>query len=268
MLANKTAVACHVVDDVEVRVEGEGDETIVMVHGWPDTYRLWDAQVEFLKARYRCVRFTLPGFDATVPARPYTIDQVVAFLHRVVAYLSPGRKVVLMLHDWGCAFGYEFAMRHPELVSRIVGVDIGNPKGLQRAWTARAKFLVMAYQVWLAFAWKLGGPLGDWMTVRTARWIGRPADGRYISFRMTYPYYLSWFGGEQAYRRHMHPFRPQCPMLFLYGRRKPFMFHTQAWIDELARRKGNRVVGFDTGHWVMLQQPERFNQVVGEWLSA
>ena len=38
-----------------------------MVHGWPDTYRLWDGQVEALKDRYRCVRFTLPGFDAAQP---------------------------------------------------------------------------------------------------------------------------------------------------------------------------------------------------------
>jgi len=25
---------------------------------------------------------------------------------------SPSRKVILMLHDWGCVFGYQFAMRH------------------------------------------------------------------------------------------------------------------------------------------------------------
>ena len=57
----------QVIDDVEVHVEGEGAETIVMVHGWPDTYRLWDSAVAALKDRYRCVRFTLPGFDAAKP---------------------------------------------------------------------------------------------------------------------------------------------------------------------------------------------------------
>ena len=46
----------------DIHVEGEGAESIVMVHGWPDTYRLWDATVEVLKGRYRCIRFTLPGF--------------------------------------------------------------------------------------------------------------------------------------------------------------------------------------------------------------
>src|SRR6478735_2879020 len=42
----------------DLHIEGTGPETIVMIHGWPDTYRLWDKQVEHLKDRYRCIRFT------------------------------------------------------------------------------------------------------------------------------------------------------------------------------------------------------------------
>jgi pimeloyl-ACP methyl ester carboxylesterase len=257
------------VDGIEVHVEGDGAETIVMVHGWPDTYRLWDAAVEFLRARFRCVRFTLPGFDAAKPRRIYTVDELAGFLRAVVTRASPGRKVILMLHDWGCAFGYEFTMRHPELVSRLVGVDIGNPKGLARALSLREKLVVVAYQWWLALSWKIGGRLGDRMSLQMARWMKCPSDRRFISSCMAYPYYVAHFGGEQAYRRQMQSFRPSCPMLFVYGRRKPVMFHTRAWVDELlARRRENQAIEFDTGHWVMLQQPARFNQVVGGWLAA
>jgi pimeloyl-ACP methyl ester carboxylesterase len=256
------------IDGFDVHVEGDGAETIVMVHGWPDTYRLWDAQVEFLKARYRCVRFTLPGFDATKERRIFTIDELTAFLHRVLKQVSPGRKVILMLHDWGCAFGYEFTMRNPDLVSRIVGVDIGNPKGLARALSRREKLILVGYQWWLALAWRIGGRLGDWMSAQMARWMRSPSDRRFISSCMAYPYYVAHFGGEQAYRRQMHAFKPSCPMLFIYAKRKPVMFHTRAWIDELLVGKENQVVAFDTGHWIMLQQPERFNQVVSGWLSG
>ena len=76
------------VDGVEIHIEGEGAETIVMVHGWPDTYRLWDAQVAFLKSRYRCVRFTLPGFDIDKPRRADSIDEIAEFLRRVVEHVS------------------------------------------------------------------------------------------------------------------------------------------------------------------------------------
>jgi pimeloyl-ACP methyl ester carboxylesterase len=41
------------VNDTEVIVEGNGAESVVMIHGWPDTHRLWDAQVETLKATCR-----------------------------------------------------------------------------------------------------------------------------------------------------------------------------------------------------------------------
>jgi pimeloyl-ACP methyl ester carboxylesterase len=253
----------------EVHVEGDADaEPIVMVHGWPDTYRLWDAQVAFLKDMYRCIRFTLPGFDESQLRRAYTIDEVTAFMRQVIELLCPGKKVTLMLHDWGCVFGYEFYMRHPQLVARIVGVDIGSQQGLRRELKARAKFYILAYQVWLAIAWKIGGPLGDWMTRKMARWVRAKSDPRFIASRMNYAYYLTWFGGEQSLRRRTQLFKPACPMLFVYGERKFFMFHAKAWVEALNQRPGSKAVGFDTGHWVMLQRPERFNQVAGEWLSS
>jgi pimeloyl-ACP methyl ester carboxylesterase len=255
-------------DGIEIHVEGDGAETIVMVHGWPDTYRLWDVQVAFLKSRYRCVRFTLPGFDVTKQRRGFSIDQIAEFLRQVVERVSPGRKVTLLLHDWGCAFGYQFYARFPELVARIVGVDIGDTRGLKHTLSARAKFLMMAYQWWLSLAWFVGGRLGDRMALQMKRWMRSRSDERFIGSCMCYPYYLTWFGGRRSYRPQFRRFAPTCPLLFIYGKRKPFMFHTQAWIDELALRKENRVIAFDTGHWVMLQQPERFNQAVGGWLSA
>lgn len=253
---------------IDVHVEGEGPDTIVMVHGWPDTYRLWDAQVEFLKARYRCIRFTLPGFDETQPRRIYTVDEVSGFLQQVIEQLSPGKKVTLMLHDWGCIFGYEFTMRNPALIARIVGVDIGDARGLRRELSARSKFYILAYQVWLALAWKVGGRLGDWMTRKMAGWVRARSDPRFIGSRMNYPYYLAWFGGKESFGRQTQRFEPACPMLFLYGERKLFMFHAKAWADALNRQPGSKALGFDTGHWVMLQRPERFNEVVGAWLAG
>src|ERR1051325_3301191 len=104
------------VDGVEVIVEGSGP-SIVMVHGWPDTYRLWDGQVEALKQRFRCIRFTLPGFDLSQPPRAYSLDEVIGAIAEVVSRTCAGEKATLLLHDWGCFYGYQFAMRHPERVA-------------------------------------------------------------------------------------------------------------------------------------------------------
>lgn len=261
MIVNVAGIAVH--------VEGEADaEPIVMAHGWPDTYRLWDAQVESLKAKYRCIRFTLPGFDETQPRRIYTVAEVTGFIRQVILQLSPDKQVTLMLHDWGCIYGYEFYRRNPALVARIIGVDIGDAHALLPALSTRDKLLIVSYQVWLAFAWKLGGRLGEWMTRKMAGWFHALSDPRFIRSRMNYPYYLAWFGGKQSFARQTQPFNPACPMLFVYGERKLVMFHARAWTDRLLKQPGSRVVAFDTAHWVMREQPERFNEVVGDWLAA
>lgn len=252
---------------VEVFVEGTGPEPIVFVHGWPDTHRLWDRQVRELSQRYRCVRFTLPGFEAGPPRRTYTLDDVVEVIRRVVEASCGGRPVTLLLHDWGCVFGYQFALRYPQLVGRVIGVDVGDAgsrRNLQELGL-RAKALVVAYQLWLAVAWRIGGRTGDWMARAMARLAGAPGDRALIGARMGYPYYVQWLIGGF---RQVRSFRPACPMLFVYGRRKPFSFHSSAWAAEVAARPGNRVLGFDTGHWVMVAAPEQFNEAVIDWLAA
>jgi len=158
------------IDGVEVIVEGAGP-AIVMIHGWPDTHRLWDAQVEALKERYRCVRFTLPGFELAASKRAYTFEEVLETIRHVIEQACPGERVTLLLHDWGCFFGYQFAMRHPERVERVIGVDIGDAgsRGNRAELGFIGRFMVLGYQVWLALAWRIGGGIGDAM----ARWMAR-----------------------------------------------------------------------------------------------
>jgi pimeloyl-ACP methyl ester carboxylesterase len=199
------------------------------------------------------VRFTLPGFDAG-PRRAYPFEALMETLRSIVG----GERVILLLHDWGCFFGYQFAMRHPELVERIVGVDIGDAGSRQHLAEigASGKLKIVAYQVWLALAWFFGS---DAMARFMARLIRVP-PGREVRAQMGYPYAMRWFGVAGGFKG-LRVFKPHCPMLFLYGERKPFMFHSRAWAARM------QAVAFPTGHWVMLQAPEAFNQAVLTWLA-
>ncbi|MEO9205408.1 MAG: alpha/beta fold hydrolase [Gammaproteobacteria bacterium] len=154
------------IDGVDVYLAGKGDETIVMIHGWPDTYRLWDAQVALLQTKYRCVRFTFPGFDIEKPRQLFTLPQVIQIFKHIIEQVSPKKKVILMLHDWGCFFGYQFYMQNQTMVSKIIGIDIGNVHSPEHraSLTASQKASLYTYQIWLALAWRIGGRLGDKMT--------------------------------------------------------------------------------------------------------
>jgi pimeloyl-ACP methyl ester carboxylesterase len=253
---------------MEAIVEGRGPKAIVMIHGWPDTHRLWDRQVEALKARYRCVRFTLPGFDSG-PKRAYPLDELLETLRGIVERACPGEQVTLLLHDWGCFFGYQLAMRHPQLVERVVGIDIGDGGSRQHRAELGVKgmAIVLAYQVWLAAAWRVGGRIGDAMARAMARAMPCPSvEPRDVHAQMGYPYAMRWFGVAGGISG-VAVFKPQMPMLFMYGERKPIMFHSRAWAERVAAKPGNRVIAFPTGHWIMVQRPGDFNAALLDWLA-
>ncbi len=254
---------------VPVFIEGDGPETIVMLHGWPDTHRLWDRQVAFFSKRHRCVTMTLPGFGEPGQPRGYTLEHVVSVIERVVAAVSPNEKVTLMLHDWGCVFGYQFAMQHPERVSRMVAIDVGdaNSPAFKQSLSIVAHAMVFTYQIILAWAWYIGGAIGDGLTRGMAKALQPKVDTRHVHAGMNYPYAMRWmkaFGGFDS----IGQIEPLCPFFYAFGRNKPFMFHSEQWVTGLAKRSGNAVQGFDSRHWVMVDCADEFNAAVAAWLAA
>jgi cis-3-alkyl-4-acyloxetan-2-one decarboxylase len=259
---------------VEVHIEGHLDadkpSTVLMLHGWPDTHHLWDATVDALKAQHRCIRFTLPGFDAHAPQPGASLSSMTALLLKIVHTLSPDQPVTLLIHDWGCFFGYEFATRHPMCVAKIVAVDIGDhsSKAFAKSLTAKAKWQILSYQVWLALAWKLG-PIAPKLATGMTRWMARAlrcqSDPERITWAMNYPYAMTWFGSLGGFKGAAQ-LGLLCPVLYLYGERKPFMFHSPEWLANLANTPGSGAIGFPTGHWVMLSDAPGFNATVAKWL--
>ncbi len=260
---------------VAVQIDEPADreplDTVLLLHGWPDTAALWDGTVAALARQWRCVRFTLPGFAAGDAAGARTLAQVTELLHQVVRQTGGGTPVTLLLHDWGCLFGYHFMRLHPTLVSRVIGVDIGDAgsRAHRAELSGRAKLWILGYQLWLALAWRIGGGLGDQMARKLAKAMRVPAPPQQIRAQMGYPYWITWTGTHGSYRA-AKPFRvtdPALPMLFVYGRRKPALFHSSAWVQALAARPGCRVVEMATGHWVMLAAPADFHAAVIDWLG-
>jgi len=103
-----------------------------------------------------------------------------------------------------------------------------------------------------------------------ARWMAAvlrcPTPPAQIGAQMGYPYAVKWLGVKGGFG-HLRTFDPEVPMLFVYGQRKPFMFHSQIWLDRLACRPSNRVLGLPTGHWVMIKRPQEFNAALLAWLA-
>jgi cis-3-alkyl-4-acyloxetan-2-one decarboxylase len=246
-------------------IEGNAaGETIVFIQGWPDDASLWDGAVTALRETYRCVRMTLPNFGGDRTARwGYGTLEIVEALERLVREAGAGRPVTLVLHDWGCYWGHAVHHRNPDLVARVAGVDVAPH---YRPPTFLALSGIVAYQWWLLGAFAAGGPIGDSMTRGFAKLAHVQVDEAHLSAWMNYPYRNFWadtFTGRGG--KLVAGYWPKCPLLFVYGEKKPFPFHSAAWVDHV-RRVGGEVVGLPCDHWVP-RHPE-FVDVLRRWLKT
>ena len=254
---------------IEIIEEGQGAETIVMLHGWPDTHQLWDKQVEALKTHFKCVRFTLPGFVDSLEARAHSLDEITAVIEEIVRKVSPDKPVILLAHDWGAIFGYHFVQTHPDLVSKVIGVDIGDISSPEyvASLSIKQKLGIAGYQLWLAAAWLVGPGIGDDMARFMARKLRAPAGHDAVGHWQCYPYFIRWSGAHGSFKA-LRPFTPDIPMLYVYGRRKPFMFHSEQWLRQLNQTPDCKTLGLEAGHWMMDTVPDAFNEVMLEWLGV
>ncbi|HUM51916.1 MAG TPA: alpha/beta hydrolase [Chitinophagales bacterium] len=251
------------VQGTTVHINGEGKSVIVMIHGWPDTHEIWQKQVDYFRKDYTCVTFTLPGFEKN-DSRKYTLDNIIERIKTIVDTVSPTEKVILMVHDWGCVFGYEYAMRYPEKIEKMVAIDVGDAssKEFRETLSMKQQLMVFSYQITLALGWLLKS---DFIHKTMAKGLQARSNFENIHAGMGLPYAMRWLsanGGMQTLKK----IEPTFPFFYTYGLKKPFLFQTEKWLKELQENPENKVQAFNCSHWVMVDKADEFNAAVKNWL--
>ncbi|MFF4653250.1 alpha/beta fold hydrolase [Streptomyces sp. NPDC001380] len=109
---------------VPLAVTEQGDParpTVLLVHGYPDTHRVWDDVAADLAADHHVVRYDVRGAGGSgAPATRggYRLEQLAADLRAVADAVSPDRPVHLAAHDWGSIQSWE-AVTEPDAGRRI-----------------------------------------------------------------------------------------------------------------------------------------------------
>jgi pimeloyl-ACP methyl ester carboxylesterase len=110
---------------------------LVMVHGFPDFWYSWRAQMPALAKNFHVVAIDQRGYnlsDQPEGVENYKTDKLVGDLLAVVKHFGPG-KAVIVGHDWGGLVAWTFAMTHPELTDRLIVLNLPHPRGLIRELT-------------------------------------------------------------------------------------------------------------------------------------
>ncbi len=97
------------------------DEAVLMLHGNPTWSFFYRDVIRELAPSVRCVAPDHVGMGLSDKPQdyPYTLATRIADIEALVANLKL-RRVHLVVHDWGGAIGFGWAVKHPELVGKIV----------------------------------------------------------------------------------------------------------------------------------------------------
>ncbi|MGH8703063.1 MAG: haloalkane dehalogenase [Burkholderiales bacterium] len=107
--------------------EGEG-EAIVFQHGNPTSSYLWRNVMPHCAGLGRLIACDLIGMGDSEKLSPagadrYSYAEQRAYLFALWDQLDLGNRVVLVLHDWGSALGFDWAHQHPERLQGIAYME-------------------------------------------------------------------------------------------------------------------------------------------------
>jgi pimeloyl-ACP methyl ester carboxylesterase len=107
---------------------------VLFLHGFPEFWYAWRAQLEELGRDHHAVAVDLRGYNlSSKPAEveQYRLPHLVEDVRALAAHLK-AKRLVLVGHDWGGVIAWVFAMQHPKLVEKLVIINAPHPLIFQR----------------------------------------------------------------------------------------------------------------------------------------
>jgi pimeloyl-ACP methyl ester carboxylesterase len=274
---------------------GEG-KPILFLHGFPQFWFLWRRQLADLGDDHAVYAPDMRGYNLS--CRPEEVDayrmrHLIADVRELIEKLDLG-PVTLVGHDWGGIVSWAFALKHPEMLERLVIIDGPPPftwiRDLRESPKQRE-----AVNYMLEFSKPSPGPeemlsandfsLMDDLLVRIGgrgaqlsddeRAIYHEAWARPGALRGGLNYYRAAHMGEQVaaagvpeeYASKITSERVTAPTLVIWGENDAALLPTLTrglteWVPE-ARVK----IISGAGHWVPYERPGEVNSLIREFVG-
>ncbi|WP_166423762.1 alpha/beta hydrolase [Paraglaciecola sp. 20A4] len=126
--------ACHNPQD--------STQTLIFLHGFPEYWGTWQAQIDYFRAHYRVIVPDLMGYnlsDKPQAQEAYSVPNLIALYAQFVAKISPDAPVNLIAHDWGGAIAWPLAAFHPQLFNKLVILNAAHPSTFTREMATNPK---------------------------------------------------------------------------------------------------------------------------------
>ena len=101
----------------------------MFVHGFPEFWFEWEKQLVEFGKDYQAVAPDMRGYNLS--SKPpnvegYHIKDLIEDLRALAKYLGH-EKMIMVAHDWGGAVAWSAAIRHPELLEKLIIINAPHP---------------------------------------------------------------------------------------------------------------------------------------------
>lgn len=253
-------------------------DVVVLVHGWPDTYRVWREQIPVLaEAGYRVIAYDQRGFgesDRPPEVSGSHVFNAMSDIGSILDALDVDSAHVVG-HDWGAPPCWLFATFTPGRVRSLVSLSVGHPHAFRNAGMKqhqRSFYMLLFQFVDVAEQWLSAD---DWANMKMLigdleNWPRREAE---LSRPGALTASLNWYRANSNPESLIAPpaelpnvTRPTLGMMGLADR---FLLDTQMidsapYVDDEFRYE----VVEDAAHWLQTEQPAAVNALLLDWLET
>lgn len=255
---------------------------VILLHGFPEFWYGWHKQIAALSAAgFRVWAPDQRGYnlsDKPSNIRDYTLDKLSADVAGLISAAGQQRAIIVG-HDWGGAVAWWLAANNPELVERLVIINVPHPLVMRRLILTDPR---QTLRSWYMFMFLLPN-LPEWFA-RRRDWQGvvdgliassQPGtftDADFADYRRAWSQpgamtaMLNWYRAMLRYGAPPPANQRILPQtLVLWGVRDRFVRRQAADASIRLCDKGE-LIFFDTAtHWLPHEEPEEVNRRITEF---
>ena len=128
-------VNIHYVEAEEDSASNPSRQTIIFLHGFPEYWGTWHAQLDYFANHYRVIAPDLPGYNVSDKPQQqpfFEVPNLVQFMAKFIQGVAPQEKIILVAHDWGGVIAWPIAAFFPQLIEKLVILNAAHPSTFTR----------------------------------------------------------------------------------------------------------------------------------------
>jgi epoxide hydrolase 4 len=263
---------------------GPADGTLMLfLHGFPEFWYGWKNQLAYFAANgFRVIAPDQRGYNQS--SKPegktaYHLDFLATDIAELIRQVT-GNNVILVGHDWGGAVAWTVADRYPELLQKLIILNMphpavmksflkGHPKQMVKSWYAGFFQLPwLPETVCKAFNYKI---LELSMTTSAAKNAFSPEDLKHYKTAWNQPgalkAMLNWYRANPVGKLQMSE-SIEVPTLLLWGKKDTFLSEEMALPSIEKCTNGQLIFLKDASHWLHHENPELVNRFMFNFVKG